>query len=116
ELEVELPLAALAKENEEVFLPGVARPMILPRTSQALYLLQRIRDEAHRFALSYHIKVRKKAAFASALAIPGIGPKRRRALLRKFGSVQGIKKASVEELAAVPGMTAALARRVKESL
>jgi len=116
ELEVELPLAALAKENEEVFLPGVAKPVILPRTSQALYLLQRIRDEAHRFALSYHLKVRKKAAFASALAIPGIGPRRRRALLRKFGSVQGVKKASVEELAAVPGMTGALARRVKEYL
>jgi len=116
ELDVELPLAALAKEKEEVFLPDEAKPIVLPRTSQALYLLQRIRDEAHRFALSYHLKMRKQAIFASALVIPGVGPKRRRALLREFGSVQGIKKASVEELAAVPSMTNALAKCVKEYL
>jgi len=111
-----VPFASLAKENEEVFLPGAAEPLILPRASQALYLLQRIRDEAHRFALSYHLKVRQKTAMTSALDVPGIGPKRRRALLKQFGSVRGIKEASVEELAAVPGMTKPLAERVKEYL
>jgi excinuclease ABC subunit C len=111
-----VPFASLAKENEEVFLPGSAAPLILPRDSQALYLLQRIRDEAHRFALSYHLKVRRKTAMASALEVPGIGPKRRRALLKRFGSVRGIKEASVEELAIVPGMTKPLAERVKEYL
>jgi excinuclease ABC subunit C len=115
ELEIDsIPLAALAKENEEVFLPGVAGSLILPRDSQALYLLQRIRDEAHRFALSYHLHVRKKATLKSEWLVPGIGPKRRHALLKKFGSVRGIKEASVEELMEVPGMTRQLAERVKE--
>jgi excinuclease ABC subunit C len=115
ELDIDsIPLAALAKENEEVFLPDVAGSLILPRDSQALYLLQRIRDEAHRFALSYHLHVRKKAALTSAWSVPGIGPKRRRALLKKFGSVRGIKEASVDELMSVSGMTRQLAQRVKE--
>jgi excinuclease ABC subunit C len=111
-----VPLASLAKENEEVFLPDAAEPLILPRNSQALYLLQRIRDEAHRFALSYHLKVRRKTTMTSALEVPGIGPKRRRALMKQFGSVRRIKEASVEEIAAVPGITRALAERVKEYL
>ena len=116
ELEIDsIPLAALAKENEEVFLPGVAGSLILPRDSQALYLLQRIRDEAHRFAFSYHLHVRKKAALTSAWSVPGIGPKRRRDLLKKFGSVRGIKEASVEELMEVAGMTRQLAQKVKEN-
>ncbi len=89
---------------------------MLPRSSPALYLLQRIRDEAHRFALSYHLKVRKKKAFTSALEVPGIGPKRRKALLQKFGSLQAIRQASVEELAAVPGMNKAAALKVKENV
>ena len=87
---------------------------MLPRDSQALYLLQRIRDEAHRFALSYHLHVRKKAALKSEWSVPGIGPKRKRALLKKFGSVRGIREASVEELMSIPGVTKALAERVKE--
>lgn len=111
-----VPLASLAKENEEVFLPDKAEPLILPRNSQALYLLQRIRDEAHRFALSYHLKVRRKTTMTSALEVPGIGPKRRRGLIKQFGSVRRIKEASVEEIAAVPGITRALAERVKEYL
>lgn len=111
-----VPLASLAKENEEVFLPDEAEPLILPRNSQALYLLQRIRDEAHRFALSYHLKVRRKTTMTSALEVPGIGPKRRRGLIKQFGSVRRIKEASVEEIAAVPGITRALAERVKEYL
>jgi excinuclease ABC subunit C len=117
ELEIDsIPLAALAKENEEVFRPDVAEPLVLPRDSQALYLLQRIRDEAHRFALSYHLYVRRKAALTLAWSVHGIGPKRKRALLKKLGSVRGIKEASVEELMAVPGMTKQLAQRVKEYL
>jgi excinuclease ABC subunit C len=115
ELEVDVPLAAIAKENEEIFLPGVAESLTLPRDSQALYLLQRIRDEAHRFALSYHLHVRKKAALKSEWSVPGIGPKRKRALLKSFGSVRAIKEASVEELMEVPGMTKQLAEKVKES-
>jgi excinuclease ABC subunit C len=116
ELEVDaVPLAAIAKENEDVFLPDVVEPLRLPRDSEALYLLQRIRDEAHRFALSYHLHVRKKAALKSEWSVQGIGPKRKRTLLKKFGSVRGIKEASVEELMSVPGMTRQLAERVKSS-
>jgi excinuclease ABC subunit C len=114
ELEVDsVSLASIAKENEDIFLPGSAEPLRLPRDSQALYLLQRIRDEAHRFALSYHLHVRKKAALKSEWSVPGIGPKRKRALIKKFGSVRAIKDAPVEELMAVPGMTKQLAERVK---
>lgn len=115
--ELEIPIASIAKENEEVFIPETAEAIVLPRNSQALYLLQRIRDEAHRFALAYHHKVRKKEAFTSRLDdVPGIGPKRKKALLQRFGSTQGIKEASIDELAAVPGMTGSLAQRVKEYL
>ena len=90
-----VPLAGLAKQNEELFVQDVAEPIVLPRTSQALYLVQRIRDEAHRFAITYHRKVRAKAGMQCALdSIPGIGPKRKRALLRKFGSVKGIREAA----------------------
>ena len=122
ELELELELnsiqvISLAKEQEEVFIPGSPEPLDIPRTSVALYLLQRIRDEAHRFALGYHQKLRHKESIASALdSIPGIGPKRKKALLRKFGSVQGIKNASIKELTAAKGMTANLAEKVKEYL
>lgn len=109
-----VPCASIAKEKEEVFLPRVSEPIILPRNSAALYLLQRIRDEAHRFALGYYQKVRKKDSLTSALdAIPGIGAKRKRALLKRFGSVRGIKEAGIEEIASVPGMTSSLAERVK---
>jgi excinuclease ABC subunit C len=91
--------------------------VVLPRTSQALYLVPRIRDEAHRFALTYHRGVRSKAGLQSALdTIPGVGPKRKKALLRKFGSVRGIREATVEEIASTVGFTSALAERVKAQI
>ena len=112
-----IPVASLAKENEEVFIPHRKEAIILPSSSPGLQLLQRLRDEAHRFALGYHQKVRQKATFSSSLdTIPGIGPKRKRALLKHFGSVRAIREASVEELAAARGMTLSLAKKVKELL
>jgi excinuclease ABC subunit C len=112
-----IPAAGLAKQHEELFVQDMSEPIVLPRTSQALYLVQRIRDEAHRFAITYHRGVRQKASVRSALdSIAGIGPKRKRALLRKFGSVQRIRQASLDDIAATPGFTRALAERVREGL
>ncbi len=112
-----IPIVSLAKENEEVFLPGRPDPVDMAVDSAGLHLLQRIRDEAHRFAVSYHRKLRRKHALASALdTVPGIGPKRKRALLSRFGSVQAISAASEEELGRTKGITAALAGKVKQYL
>ncbi|MBA7660075.1 UvrABC system protein C [subsurface metagenome] len=109
--------ASLAKENEEIFVPQKREPIILPRSSPGLQLLQRLRDEAHRFALGYHQKIRKRQTFASALdTIPNIGPKRKRALLKQFGSVQAIREAPIEGLATTRGMSKHLAQKVKEHL
>jgi excinuclease ABC subunit C len=113
----DVPMAGLAKQNEELFVQDLSDPIVLPRTSQALYLVQRIRDEAHRFAITYHRKVRSKTGMESALdSIAGIGPKRKKALLRKFGSLKGIREASVEEIATTVGFTATLAAKVKDAL
>ena len=113
----DIPLASIAKQQEEIFLPHQPEPVLLPRASQGLYLVQRVRDEAHRFAITYHRQRRSKASTRSALdSVPGVGPKRRRALLREFGSVPRIREALLDELAAVPGMTTALAHRVKDGL
>jgi len=113
----DLPLAGLAKEREELFLPGRSEPIVLPATSQALYLVQRLRDEAHRFAITYHRQLRAKAQTKSALDdLPGVGPARKRALLRVFGSTRALKQASVEEIASVPGIGDALAARIREHL
>ncbi|HZU75436.1 MAG TPA: helix-hairpin-helix domain-containing protein, partial [Dehalococcoidia bacterium] len=113
----QIPLAGLAKENEEVFVADTADPIILPRTSQALYLLQRVRDEAHRFAITFHRQKRAKSSIKSALdEIPGIGPTRKQALIKKFGSVRGIREAELEEVAATPGITRAVAERIKAAL
>ncbi len=113
----DIPAAGLAKENEELFIPGRARPIVLPPSSPGLQLLQRLRDEAHRFALGYHHKVRRRQTFASALdSISGIGARRKKALLRQFGSLKGIKEASAEELASVNGITKGLAQKIKENL
>ena len=112
-----IPLASLAKEREELFVPQTPDPILLPRGSQGLFLVQRIRDEAHRFAITYHRGRRSKGAVKSAIdSVPEIGPKRRRMLIRRFGSVGGIKAATVEELASVPGITVRLAQKVKEYL
>jgi excinuclease ABC subunit C len=107
------PVIALAKRLEEVFLPEQPGPVTISRSSPALLLLKRIRDEAHRFAVDYNRKVRSKRTIRSALDdIPGIGPARRQALLKGFGSVERIRKASVEEIAAVKGITEKLAKKV----
>ena len=113
----DLPLAALAKENEWLFVPHTSEPIALPRQSQGLYLVQRIRDEAHRFAVTYHRHLRSKSSLRSSIdLVTGIGPKRKRMLLRKFGSIQAIKDAPVDEIAAVPGLTRSLALRLKQTL
>ena len=112
-----ISIASLAKENEEIFIPGRTTAIVLPRNSPGLQLLQRVRDEAHRFAVAYFTKVHKKKTFTSSLDnIPGIGPKRKRALLKQFGTVKGIKEASVEELTAVKGMTPDLVEKLRERL
>ncbi len=112
-----VPIASLAKENEEIFIPQQKGAIILPTSSPSLQLLQRLRDEAHRFALGYHYKVHKRETFASSFdTIPGIGPKRKRALLKQFGSIQAIRNASVEELATTAGMSQSLAKKIKELL
>ena len=113
----DIPLASLAKENEEIFVPHTPEPIVLPRNSQALYLVQRIRDEAHRFAITYHRNLRSKSSVKSAIdMVTGIGPKRKRTLLRRFGTLQGIKDAPVDDIAAIPGMTRSLAVRLKQTL
>jgi excinuclease ABC subunit C len=113
----DLPLAGLAKEREELFLPGRSDPILLPATSPALYLVQRLRDEAHRFAITYHRDLRSRRAVHSAFDdLPGVGPKRRQALLRVFGSVKRVREAPVEQIAAVPGIGPALAARIKTTL
>ena len=112
-----IPTVGLAKQHEEIYVQDVSEPIVLARTSEALYLVQRIRDEAHRFAITYHRGVRGKSSIQSALdAIPGVGPKRKKALLKKFGSVRGIREAAIEEIAATVGFTAALAEKVKASV
>lgn len=113
----DIPLAGLAKRFEELYLLGRSEPIVLPRRSQALYLVQRIRDEAHRFAITYHREVRGRRALHSELDdIEGIGPGRKRALLKRFGSVRRIREASLDEVAGVRGISRDLAERVKAHL
>ena len=112
-----IPVAGLAKEHEWLYLPGSNEPIVLAPNTPALHLVQRIRDEAHRFAVTYHRQRRAKAMTRSALdALSGVGPVRRKRLLTVFGSVAAIKRAAVDEIAAVKGMTAALAAEVKQAL
>jgi excinuclease ABC subunit C len=110
-------LASLAKENEEIFIPGRSKPIVLPKSAPGLKLLQRLRDEAHRFAISYFQNVHRRRTFASALdEVTGIGPIKKKALLKQFGTVQGVRLATVEELAAVKGIDRNLAQKLKETL
>ena len=110
-------VAGIAKRLEELWLPDDDYPVVLPRTSQALYLVQRIRDEAHRFAITFHRSKRGKAMVASALdEVPGLGEVKRSALIKHFGSVAQIKQASAEELTAVPGIGPALAQKILAAL
>ncbi len=112
-----VPVVGLAKQEEEIFFPHNSVPLLLPRHSQGLYLVQRIRDEAHRYGITAHRARRSKQGLASQLdSIPGIGPTRRKALLKHFGSMDKIKEASLEELAAVKGMSGSAAESVKAHL
>jgi len=113
----DVAVCGLAKRLEEVWIPGEEYPVILPRSSEGLYLLQRVRDEAHRFAIAYHRAKRGKAATTSALDdVPGLGPARRKALLKQFGSVRKLGSASIEEIAVVPGIGPRLAATISAAL
>jgi excinuclease ABC subunit C len=113
----DVAVCGLAKRLEEVWIPGEEYPVILPRSSEGLYLLQRVRDEAHRFAITYHRQKRGKAATTSALDdVPGLGPARRKALLKQFGSVRKLGAASIEEIAVVPGIGPRLAATISAAL
>ncbi len=122
DLNLDISTVGVAKEDhtrissqEEIYIPGSPDPIILPRSSQGLYMVQRIRDEAHRFGITYHRKLRSDRTFKSVLdEIPGIGPKRKQALLKHFGSVKAISAASIDDLAALNGMTRDAAEKVKE--
>jgi excinuclease ABC subunit C len=117
ELFDKVPVVGLAKQDEEIFFPNKPDSLLLPRHSQGLYLVQRIRDEAHRFAITAHRARRTKQGMASALdSLPGIGPVKRKALLNYFGSVDKIREASVVELSAVPGINKLLAENIKAHL
>jgi excinuclease ABC subunit C len=117
EMGLKIPALGLAKEFEELFIEGRAEAVVLPRNSRPLHLLQAIRDEAHRFAVAYHRTLREKAATASILeTIPGIGKKRREILLKTFGSLEGIRRAQPEAVAATPGMTKAAAEALLTNL
>jgi excinuclease ABC subunit C len=112
-----MPVIGLAKEREEIYRPGFAEPLLLPRTSQALYLIQRVRDEAHRFAVTYHRLVRKKRMVGSKLdGVAGVGPKRKKALLQRFGSVSGIREATDADLLTVPGINEGIVTQLREQL
>jgi len=112
-----VPVVGLAKQQEELFLPGRSEAIFLPRQSQGLYLIQRVRDEAHRFAIAAHRKQRTKTGLASRLdSIPGIGPNRRKTLLNHFGSIEAIQEASITDLTSIKGITLDLAQAIKDHL
>ncbi|MFM8943715.1 MAG: helix-hairpin-helix domain-containing protein, partial [Actinomycetota bacterium] len=113
----DVPMIGLAKRLEEVYLPDRPEPLRIPRGSDALFLLQHVRDEAHRFAVAYHRSKRERRALASPLDdVPGVGDARKKALLRRFGSIRRLAAASVEEIAATPGVGPEIARAVHEAL
>ena len=113
----DVAVIGLAKRLEEVWVPSEPDPIIMPRNSEGLYLLQRVRDEAHRFAITYHRSKRSKRMTASALdSVPGLGEHRRKALVTHFGSIARLKEATVEQITAVPGIGVATATAVLEAL
>jgi len=117
DLDLRVPIVGLAKRLEEVYLPGQPEPLVIPRGAESLFLLQHVRDEAHRFAITYHRQKRAKRALHSELDdIPGVGPTRKAALLKRMGSLAGVRAATVEELAATPGVGPVLARTVHDAL
>jgi excinuclease ABC subunit C len=117
DLDVDVPAVGLAKRLEEVYLPGQPETLLIPRGSEALFVLQHVRDEAHRFAVAYHRKKRERRAMASPLdEVPGVGPTRKRALLRRFGSLARLTRASTDEIAATRGVGPALAAEIKARL
>jgi excinuclease ABC subunit C len=116
-LDEEIPVASLAKRFEEVYLPGMSDPVRVPRGSEALYLLQRIRDEAHRFAITYHRQLRDKRMTRSVLDdIKGLGPTRRKRLTRELGGVAGVRAASLDDLLALTWLPDDVARAVYEKV
>ncbi|MFD0888611.1 helix-hairpin-helix domain-containing protein, partial [Streptosporangium algeriense] len=113
----DVAVCGLAKRLEEVWLPGEDLPAILPRSSEGLYLLQRVRDEAHRFAITYHRSKRSKSVKESALdEVPGLGPARRQALIKHFGSVRRLCEATAEQIREVPGIGPATAETIVSAL
>ncbi|PWB68837.1 hypothetical protein C3F09_10950 [candidate division GN15 bacterium] len=113
----EQPVISLAKRLEEVYLPGQSDPVTIPKSSPALLLLKRIRDEAHRIAITYNRKVRSKRTITSALdGIAGVGKSRRESLLKEFGSVERIKQATPDDLARVKGISRQLAEKILQVL
>jgi excinuclease ABC subunit C len=113
----EIPVAALAKQFEEVYVPGEADPIRIPRQSEALYLLQRLRDESHRFAITYHRTLRDKRMTQSVLDdVPGLGPTRRKRLLKELGSMRKVKAATLEELKALSWLPDPVAERLWNTL
>jgi excinuclease ABC subunit C len=116
-LESEIPVASLAKRFEQVYVPGRSEPVNVPRQSEALFMLQRLRDEAHRFANTFHRDLRGKRMTTSALdGVPGLGPTRQKRLLKELGGVGGVKKASLEQLTALPWLPDRVAEAVHEKL
>jgi excinuclease ABC subunit C len=117
DLGLEIPHVGLAKRLEEVYVPGRPDPLVIPRGSEALFVLQHVRDEAHRFAIEYHRRTRERRALASPLDdVPGVGPARKKALLKRFGSLARLERAEVVEIAATPGIGPELARAIHERL
>jgi len=114
---VDVALCGLAKRLEEVWLPGEEYPLILPRASEGLYLLQRVRDEAHRFAITHH-RSRRSASMVESLLdeVPGLGEIRRKALISSFGSLRKLRAATAEQIAEVPGIGPRTAAAIKEAL
>ena len=117
ELGLDIPVCGLAKADEEVFVPWDDTPVVLPNGSASLYLIKQVRDEAHRFAITFHRELRDKAMTVSVLdEVEGVGPTRKKAIMRHFGSLKRLRAASVEDIAAVKGVPEPVARAVYETL